>query len=91
MEFHTVILSPDNDENTPDNHIDLQEECTEDVITSNKPLENCNEKPYTTHKKKLANSNQNQNHKNTAPFKMSTEIDKSQIKTKQVSLTNTTF
>ncbi|VDO73549.1 unnamed protein product [Schistosoma curassoni] len=91
LEFHTVILSPDNDENTPDNHIDLQEECTEDVITSNKPLKNCNEKPYTTHKKKLANSNQNQNHKNTAPFKMSNEIDKNQIKTKQVSLTNTTF
>ncbi|CAH8524890.1 unnamed protein product [Schistosoma intercalatum] len=86
LEFHTVILSPNNDENTPDNHIDLQEECTEDVITSNKPLKNCNEKPYTTHKKKLANSNQNQNHKNTAPFKMSNEIDKSQIKTKQVNV-----
>ncbi|KAH9587246.1 Leucine-rich repeat-containing protein 56 [Schistosoma haematobium] len=86
LEFHTVILSPNNDENTPDNHIDLQEECTEDVITSNKPLKNCNEKPYTTHKKKLANSNQNQNNKNTAPFKMSNEIDESQIKTKQVNV-----
>ncbi|VDO86270.1 unnamed protein product [Schistosoma margrebowiei] len=91
LECHTVILSPDNDENTPDNHKDLQKECTEDAVTSNKPLKNCNEKSYTTHKKKLANSNQNENHKNTGPFKMSNEIDKSQIKIKQVSLTNTTF
>ncbi|XP_018650833.1 hypothetical protein Smp_137950.1 [Schistosoma mansoni] len=83
LECPSVILSPNSDENTLDNHRDVKEECTEDVVTSNKSLENCNQKPYTTHKKKLANSNQNQNHKNPAPFKMSNEIDKSQIKIKQ--------
>ncbi|CAI2728968.1 unnamed protein product [Schistosoma spindalis] len=84
LECHTVTLSPDSNENTPDNHIDLQEQCTEDVITSNKPLKDYNQKPYTSHKKKLANSNENHDRKNTAPFKMSNEIDKSQIKIKQV-------
>ncbi|CAH8569888.1 unnamed protein product [Schistosoma rodhaini] len=86
LECPSVILSPNSDENTLDNHRDVKEECTEDVVISNKSLENCYQKTYTTHKKKLANSNQNQNHKNPAPFKMSNEIDKSQIKIKQAGI-----
>ncbi|KAK4471878.1 hypothetical protein MN116_005265 [Schistosoma mekongi] len=78
-------VSSSKSNNTIDSCLNVQHDSSSNTVTSNKPLNNCNQL-LIGHENYLVNSIQNQSHKNTASVKMLSATGKSGTKIKQTEI-----